>query len=371
MFVYFCIIGLIKNYYIIQSRLSRVVLFNLYLFIPFVIALNKNDIRYIMRVIKVFCIEHIFFTYFIIIFKGIYINYMLPIISNGDIIVQKSLIYWAKMGYNAGITSHYSTNGIYLSISSIFFLSIFLQNKRKSNLILFLLSFIGLILTAKRGLLVFSIMSFLILYLVISRRDEIKEKIRTFFSTLTLGLIALAICSIFIPSISNVFNRFYEGFTTGNLLSGRNEFYIAAITEWVKKPIFGHGWGYFSEYYQDKIFDLSDPAYNREYLDCHNVYIQLLCETGIVGFLIIIGLMIIILHKTYKLIDYHKKNKTMLPSLLFSLGYQIFFLLYCMSGNPLYDPQCYVLYFVVIGITICFEIMKNKIRGENINESKI
>ena len=59
------IIGLIKNYYIIQSRLSRVVLFNLYLFIPFVIALNKNDIRYIMRVIKVFCIEHIFFTYFI------------------------------------------------------------------------------------------------------------------------------------------------------------------------------------------------------------------------------------------------------------------------------------------------------------------
>ena len=116
---------------------------------------------------------------------------------------------------------------------------------------------------------------------------------------------------------------------------------------------------------------MSDPAYNREYLDCHNVYIQLLCETGIVGFLIIIGLMIIILHKTYKLIDYHKKNKTMLPSLLFSLGYQIFFLLYCMSGNPLYDPQCYVLYFVVIGITICFEIMKNKIRGENINESKI
>ena len=37
-------------------------------------------------------------------------------------IIQKGLIYWSDMGYNAGITAHYTTNGIYLSIASIFFL---------------------------------------------------------------------------------------------------------------------------------------------------------------------------------------------------------------------------------------------------------
>lgn len=37
------------------------------------------------------------------------------------------------------------------------------------------------------------------------------------------------------------------------------------------------------------------------------------------------------------------------------VGAQIFFLAYCFSGNPLYDPQCYIPYFMscIAVIAIC------------------
>ena len=48
-------------------------------------------------------------------------------------------------------------------------------------------------------------------------------------------------------------------------------------------------------------------------------------------------------------------------SVLFLLGYNIFFVLYCFSGNPLYDIQCYALFFILIGVLIMHENVNEKI----------
>lgn len=358
-------IELISNYYLLQGRTSRVVLFSMYLFLPFIMSLNQKLMLYFDKVIKVFCYEHIFFTYFIIIFKKFYTTVMIPLIASGEIITKKALIYWDSTGYNAGITAHYSTNAIYLSIASIYFFSQWRNKKDKKSIMIFIISFFGLILTAKRAHLLIVIMSCLFIYFIIDRKDEIKNKIKYTTIILICSIIVFGISSIFVPSILNVVNRFKEGFTNGTLLSGREEFYDAAISLWSNKPIFGNRWGYFSEYYQNNIFNLSDPAYNLEYLDCHNVYLQILCECGLVGFIIIVGLMLFIFYKTIKLVNYHKQSKTFLPQLIFSAGYQIFFMAYCLCGNPLYDAQCYVMYFIVIGIIINYLIINSKIKIQN------
>ena len=350
-------IELLNNYYLIQGRTSRVVLFSMYLFLPFIMSLNKKLILYFDKVIKLFCYEHVFFTYFIIIFKEFYTTAMIPLIAGREIVTKKSLIYWVSNGYNAGITAHYSTNAIYLSIAAIYFFTKWMNKKDKKNLVIFIISFLGLILTAKRAHLLIVIASCLFTYFISARKDEMKKKIKYATVILICSIIVLSIASIFVPSILNVVNRFKEGFNNGTLLSGREEFYNTAISLWLNKPILGNRWGYFSEYYQNNIFDLSNPAYNLEYLDCHNVYLQILCECGLVGFIFIIGLMLFIFYKTIKLVNYHKQSKTFLPQLIFSVCYQMFFVVYCLCGNPLYDAQCYVIYFIAIGIILNYLIL--------------
>lgn len=344
----------ISNYYLIQGRTSRVLLFSMYMFFPYIIFLRKCDIDKIINVIKFFCYEHLFFTYFIVLFKKVYVNSLLPIISNGNTMVQKSLLYWNSEGFNVGITAHYSTNAIYLSIATIFFFSMYLLSNKKKNLILSIFSMLGLILTAKRAHLLFVVITLFLLLMVMLKKYNIKLNLIKISKSVAFITIFLLVISLLLPQIWNVFGRFKDGIINGTLFNGREVFYHSAIEQWLEKPLFGHGWGYFSEYYQNNIYDLSNPAYNREYLDCHNVYIQLLCEFGIIGFIIFVGFMFYIVFKNLKFILMQKANSTILPCLLFSFGYQIFFLLYCMSGNPLYDSQCYVLYFISIGIVLVY-----------------
>lgn len=63
------------------------------------------------------------------------------------------------------------------------------------------------------------------------------------------------------------------------------------------------------------------------------------------------GIAIFILFKTGKLITFVKDEKKYFY-LLFSFTFQLFFLLYCFSGNPLYDIQCYAVYFICLGVTL-------------------
>lgn len=355
-----CMFALTRNFYVIQSRLSRIILFLLYLFLPFIICLDKKIFFYFDKVIKLFCYEHVFFTYFIIIFKKFYTSVMIPIIAGKEIVTKKSLIYWAKTGYNAGLTAHYSTNAIYLSIASIYFFAKWISSKEKKDIIMFILSFIGLILTAKRAHLLIVVVSCFATWFMSARKDELKKKIKYAVIAGICAIICLIVLSMIMPSILNVVNRFKDGIINGTLLNGREKYYYTAISLWTNEPILGNGWGYFSEYYQDNIFDLMDPAYNLEYLDCHNVYLQVLAECGIVGFLIIFGIVFWIFDKAVQLINYHKNSKTLLPQLLFSAGFQLFFIIYCLCGNPLYDAQCYVVYFISVGITLTYWLLNNK-----------
>ena len=172
-----------------------------------------------------------------------------------------------------------------------------------------------------------------------------------------IAIIAIFIMSTFVPEVKNVFYRFEEGYAEGNLLNGRNELYDLALKIWKNNPIFGSGWGAFSY-----IYKLNYHWDNLEYLDVHNVYLQLLCECGVIGLSFFLIIVIFILIKSIKV---NKNEKIRNNSTILALGYQIFFLLYCFSGNPLYDNFCYTFYFMSIGIIMnTYYKNKNRFKGE-------
>ena len=85
-------------------------------------------------------------------------------------------------------------------------------------------------------------------------------------------------------------------------------------------------------------------------LNVHNIYIQLLCECGIIGFIAFV------LFFLWNIVSAIKKLRrvALTPDcdskiriiLTFSVMYQVFFLMYGLTGNPLYDAPTLVVYIL-------------------------
>lgn len=329
-----------NNYYIVEGRSSEVLKFSLCLFLPFLLIVNSDLIKLFPKLMKFFGLEHVFSTIFVQFFKSFYMSTILPWLYNGKYVFAISSL---NSGYNPGITSNYSTNASYISIAIIILFAQYINKKEKKNLIFLILSFLALLFTAKRAHLLFSIITCISLYLFVNRR-KVSNKLLKVFIGLFISVILFFTTAIFVPSVSNVIDRFEEGYKSGDLINGRGELYELAFNIWKENRILGNGWGAYS--YNYKIFYHWN---NLEYLDAHNVYLQLLCETGIIGLSFFIIIIIIILRK---IIIVNKIKNLQVDEGLFSLGFLVFFLLYCFSGNPLYDIFCYPMFFCAIGISI-------------------
>ena len=111
------------------------------------------------------------------------------------------------------------------------------------------------------------------------------------------------------------------------------------------------------------IRDLTDISSYRR-LDAHNVYIQVLCEMGIIGFVLYIGAIILLLKYTIKALKYFSKTQDYQYkyAAMLSFCFQIFYLLYSLSGNCLYDMTFY-LYIIAMAITgaLNFRIDKQRL----------
>lgn len=355
------LLEVLSNKYINKTKM---IIYTVYLFLPLTIVMNRDSINAFKKSIKIFMCEHLIFTYLAVFFKTVYANYILPFLDSA----QKESLASShfKSGFNPGFTTHYSTNGMYMALICIFCWSEFLREKNKKNIILIIISFIALMLTGKKGHAIFTIITCIIMYFIINK-NKIPKKVFNLTILIVGGIIVFFVCSSFIPQVTIVVDRFNKTINSnGDLLTGRNEFYELALDIWRDHSLFGAGWGAFSNYYQIYLF----KRFGVSYLDAHNVYIQLLCETGIIGFLFIVYIMLRLLYKSVKNVKNNENNLHQLMS-YFSIGYQIFFLLYCLSGNPLYDPQCYVIYFMCIGISLILEEKKyEKNRNSNVSQSQ-
>lgn len=133
-------------------------------------------------------------------------------------------------------------------------------------------------------------------------------------------------------------------------MSGRSVLYALAFQLYSTSPIIGIGWAQYRTYTKG----IYSSSINLTY-DAHNVYLQLICETGIVGIIIyVIAILtsLIAALRQYRvaIVKKHCNNQLCLYEL--GIFLQIFFLLYSISGNPLYDHSFFIVYFFGIFLSV-------------------
>lgn len=260
-----------------------------------------------------------------------------------------------KNHHAVGLSNHYSQNGIYMAISLCASFALLFAKSRKNILwkvLLLLVVLFALILTGKRGVLIFSVFAMLISYIICKKGAFANKLITILFILSSMSLVIYAL-SFYIEGIASAFARITAMFSENETLdvsNGRFKLYAIAWNFFKESPITGIGWREFSKevvnfYNQDSVLR-----------DAHNVFLQLLCETGIIGFSIFISLFISAIIQTVQLAAKSTKDMLKLSDktkivLIFSLCYQVFFLAYCITGNPLYDLETVYVYIISVGFS--------------------
>ena len=229
------------------------------------------------------------------------------------------------------------------------------EKKKKLNWFSLVIFITALLFLQKRGFIVDIVISIFAIW-ICGRQTESAFKINVKrLVRIAVILIAIAVVSLglyyTIPDIKYAVGRLIERFTDEDVtLSGRTVLYAFAYSLFKNNPLWGIGWGAFRAQTVGIFSSLSTSTY-----EVHNVYLQLLCETGIVGlilFLLSVGSSLLLGIKRYRAKLKEKNKDKQLYYIQLGLFLQLFFLAYCISGNPLYDYNFLITYFIGILLTI-------------------
>lgn len=316
-------------------------IFGLTLLVIFNRSSNFNKI--FIKTIYFFGILFTFCTILFYLKPDIYINNVVPKLND---YLRKDAVIMIKSNRQTGLTGHYSTNGMYLAIALGSALTLFLTFKDKKEgkyikLLFLILIIAALLLIGKRAHLVFSILSMLIVIWYYNC-DKKMGRLKKFIGLISILVISMYIAILKIPALNNTFSRFLQTAESGDFLMSRGIFYKISFQYFLKSPIIGNGWEYMISIINHNV---------------HNVYIQLLAETGVIGFTFFVLLFIYGIINTIKIMKAFILKKIKFDdnekiSIIFSLYYQIFFIVYCMTGNPLYDEQTFLIYMISYGMML-------------------
>lgn len=204
--------------------------------------------------------------------------------------------------------------------------------QRLFGIIFALVGIYGILLTAKRGLLVGAFIAAFATYVVYRKSNNA--------SIWKICIAVIGIAAVVWQVFSNVeatqimLSRFFDN---DNILTGRSEIYSNIFSNIWSSSIIGTG---------------TASAFSLLGVGGHNIYLTVLMENGIIGFLIFVFALINCLYCTVvTALKLGRNNyRRGIPFLMFSLYIQVFFIVYGMSGNPLYDN--YILYFYLFAVLI-------------------
>lgn len=253
--------------------------------------------------------------------------------------------------YRSGFTAHYSTNSIYLSLGLVCWACGLTGCRAKvqpKNLLAGLVLLLALLLTTKRGPLIAAVASISVCYLYVNRKKFTGTLLKALVAVF-VAVITVAVLATFVPGIHVTLERFVE-LSVDDTGNGRSDLYDCAWDMFYASPLFGSGWGSYGKYVATTPLGVMYDEIGFASMSAHNVYLQLLAETGVVG---LVCFAAPALASLFYAAHRSGVNGDPMPygdpfCLWACVGLQIFFLIYCLSGNPLYDPQCYIPYFISV-----------------------
>ena len=302
---------------------------------------NFNNIKdKVEKAIFYIGIIHIFFT-IMYTFLPTFVQEVAKLLLNSDGYLYNISLY--RYGCIAGICSEHGINAIFISIYLAVVLSNMVKKFNIKNCLLAIIGIIALLLTGKRGPLIANILAFIVIFVKCNINN--KKMIKTFFVFAIFGCGLIFVLKQ-VPQANFVFERFQESFEEDNVLNGRDYLYGLQLESINENTILGIG--------IRGVMTLTNGN------DGHNIYLQVLCELGLLGFTVII---IIILGNVFSVI---KKEPS--KHVLISLYYQVFFIIDGITGNPLYLLSTLIIYFIFTSNNFIKREEKEN-EGSNINIS--
>lgn len=219
----------------------------------------------------------------------------------------------------------------------------------KVDICLFLLYLGVLMMTGKRTFLIIPF-ALLIVFsnidnIAVSIKENRKRLIRLLLIISAIGVIVLIIK----PEILSGINRLTDS-NNGDALSGRDRLWALAIYLWNTSPELGIGMGGYVNFIRNNTLFTRNLLRVTLATSVHNIYLQLLAENGVIGFCIFVTYFIYnLVNAISNLIKAIRINDTdILRVAYFALFLQVWFLIYGITGNPLFTLFQLFIYFFSI-----------------------
>lgn len=260
--------------------------------------------------------------------------------------------YYPGLGFALpSIAAGYMAVGIGLILVSIDYNN---KKRKTADIMYIVLLLLGIFLTGKRSIFLWCIITMTITYYISSPKANKISRIIKILLIFMLTSITTYFIFTYFDSVE-MFSRLVEtidGLIEGeDVTSSRTILYDGAWDIFKENPILGVGW--------QQYIVITSGWFGLRDLSVHNVYLQLLSETGIVGFLAVITALLYVLYNTYKILiklvnDEEKYSPIWKIAIGFSFYTQLFFILYCLTENPFYNSVYILIYFYSISIINSF-----------------
>ena len=267
-----------------------------------------------------------------------------------------------QYGYRAALADHYSQNGTYIAIVLIVLLACFFvlnERKRKKKFWIFVLcclAVIALLLTGKRAHLLFAVSTAVSLYYIANPKRRVGK---TFKLMLVIVVVSFTMSLLieYIPELAVTFERL-QSVGTDSASRNRIIMWQYAVDMIKQFPLFGIGWWGFR--YETGIINILNDAVTG----CHNIYIEITANCGLIGLLILMFAVISSLLICLKNINCCSSDRNMSKykgALLTSAAIQIFCLMYGFTGNVIFD-RTFHFYMVAVCTNLAFTVYKKRLR---------
>lgn len=356
-FAIFAVLASLHSSQFIVREIAGPLMFSLGIMISFLIRGDISNYNHSIKLIKwvgfFYALSVIFSYFFPSLYSIVFLSRLNPVFA-------ENILKLMDEGYYVGFTSQvaYTAGYIIFAIGVILCSWIIIEKEeRKKGVFLLIILIIGLLFTQKRAHLLFMLVTLFFVYIQYSSYgiEKIIKTVKIFFST--LFLISLIIIMVMFTNLGQtLFFRIiltFQDFIAGeDITSNRTPLYLHAWELFLQHPLFGIGWGNFSKTVVGTVTVHTE-------MQVHNVYLQLLSETGLIGTTFILLPFLLTYIYTIKMTYFMSNNKGNYSfswkfAVLYSLYIQTFLLLYGFTGNSLYDNSFLMMYFFAFGLIYSF-----------------